>query len=276
MQIIRAAYRNTSFYASIARGQVVCLDRTKGLTEPIPLTEISLLPLTVPTKIVCLAANYRDHARELDIEPPDEPIIFLKPPSSVTGFRQPIVIPEGVGRVDFEGELCLVIGRPCRNLKPEEVPQHLFGYTCGNDVTARDLQRKDGLFARAKGFDTFAPLGPWIETEVAAPSRLTLKTLVNGEVRQEASTADMIFAPFAIVAFVTRVMTLMPGDIIFTGTPAGVGPLAPGDEVTVEIEGVGKLVNPVISEEEARAGGIRATAGVEGPTPGGATPGTVQ
>lgn len=248
MQIIRAAYRNIAFYARIEGGKLHCLDPSKGISGPVPIEEAQLLPLSVPTKIVCIGVNYKDHAAETGRPMPEEPLIFFKPPSAVVGFRDPIVIPAGVGRVDYEGELVAVMGRKCRNLTPEEAKDAVFGWTCGNDVTARELQKKDGLFARAKGFDTFAPVGPWIETDVPDPGNLELTTTVNGEVRQRGATADMAFHPHYLISFVSRIMTLFPGDLIFTGTPSGIGPLAPGDEVVVDITGVGRLTNPVVEE----------------------------
>ncbi len=253
MQIIRAQYRNIAFYARIEGGKLHCLDPSKGITAPVPIEEAQLLPLSVPTKIVCVGMNYRKHAEEIGMSMPDEPLIFFKPPSAVVGFRDPIVIPAGVGRVDYEGELVAVIGRKCRNITSEEAKDAVFGWTCGNDVTARDLQKKDGLFARAKGFDTFAPVGPWIETEVPDPGNLELTTTVNGQVRQRGNTADMAFHPHFLISFVSRIMTLFPGDLLYTGTPAGIGPLVPGDEVVVDIAGVGRLTNPVQAEGAASA-----------------------
>lgn len=251
MQIIRAAYKNIAFYARIEDGKLHCLDSSKGIASPVSVEEAQLLPLSVPTKVVCVGLNYKEHAAETGMALPDEPLIFLKPPSAVVGFRDPIVIPEGVGRVDYEGELVAVIGRKCRNVSVEEAREVVFGWTCGNDVTARDLQKKDGLFARAKGFDTFAPVGPWIETEVPDPGNLAIVTTVNGTVRQRGSTADMVFHPYALISFASRIMTLLPGDLLFTGTPPGIGPLAPGDEVVVDISGVGRLANPVQAESAA-------------------------
>lgn len=247
MQVIRVSYLNHTFYARLEGKTVICLDRNKGLDQHIPLTEVAILPIAVPSKIVCLAKNYPKHAAELGGEVPSEPLLFLKPPTTVIGPGNPILIPPGVGRVDFEGELAVVIGRACRNLSPKEVPSHIFGYTCANDITARDLQKKDGLFARAKGFDTFAPVGPWIETELTDPMALRLRTMVNGTVQQDASTSEMFFSPFEAISFISRVMTLLPGDIVLTGTPDGIGPIVPGDEVTVEIEGLGHLSNKVLA-----------------------------
>ena len=176
---------------------------------------------------------------------PDEPIIFLKPSTSVSGPDDPIPYPDTSQRVDHEGELALVIGRLARKVSAEEASKYVLGYTCANDVTARDLQLKDGQWTRAKGFDGFCPLGPWIETEFD-PTDVALECRVNGEVRQAARTSDLAFGPAALVEFVTRVMTLLPGDVILTGTPDGVGPLQVGDRVEVDIEGIGVLANPVV------------------------------
>ncbi len=228
--------------------EVYCLNKELGIEDLIPLPQVQVLPLVMPTKVVCVGLNYKKHAEEMNKPLPDEPLLFLKPPTAIIGIGQPIILPHDVGRVDYEGELVIVIGKTARHVSVEEAPQHIFGYTCGNDVTARVLQKKDIQYTRAKGFDTFAPIGPWIETEVENPSDLMLRTLVNGEVRQESSTSDMIFEPNEILSFVSRVMTLHPGDVIFTGTPSGIGQLSPSDEVRVDISVVGTLINTV--EEE--------------------------
>lgn len=200
--------------------------------------------VVAPSKIVCVGRNYADHAKELGNEPPAEPIIFLKPPSSVLAPGGRIVRPPQSQRVDFEGELALVIGREARNVTASQWRDYVAGFTCANDVTARDLQKKDGQFTRGKGFDTFCPLGPWIETDLD-PASLRLTTRVNGETRQDGNTSQMIFSCGVIIAFITSVMTLVPGDVVLTGTPAGVGPLNGGDTVEVEIEGIGTLRNVV-------------------------------
>jgi 2-keto-4-pentenoate hydratase/2-oxohepta-3-ene-1,7-dioic acid hydratase in catechol pathway len=182
-------------------------------------------------------------------EPPAEPVIFLKPSTSVTGPGDPVARPVKLSeRVDFEGELAVVIGRLCRDVPAERVREVIFGYTCANDVTARDLQSRDGQWSRAKGFDTFCPLGPWIETDLD-PSDLELTTLVNGEVKQQSRTSLLLHDVTELVCYVTAVMTLLPGDILLTGTPAGVGPLAHGDRVTVSIQGIGELTNPVVDRD---------------------------
>ncbi|HMM37782.1 MAG TPA: fumarylacetoacetate hydrolase family protein [Desulfovibrio sp.] len=249
MRILRVLYNQRAFYASILdRDHLLCLNKALGLDEPIPLREVRVLPVVLPTKIVCVGLNYKSHAEEMGLALPSEPLIFLKPPSAVVGSGDAVVLPEGCGRVDHEAELGIVIGQTGRHIRPEDAARHIFGYTCANDVTDREIQKRDGLYARAKGFDTFCPVGPWIETEVAEPRDLAVRALVNGEVRQDGNTRDMIFGPAELVSFISRVMTLHPGDLILTGTPAGIGPLAPGDTVSVEIENVGLLINPVSAE----------------------------
>jgi len=203
-----------------------------------------LLPPVVPTKIVAVGRNYAEHAKELGNEAPSEPIIFLKPPSALLPPNGTIIRPPQSQRVDFEGELAIVIGKTARNIAAADWRSVVLGFTCANDVTARDLQKKDVQFTRGKSFDTFCPLGPCIETDLD-PSALSLRTRVNGEVKQNGNTRDMVFNCGAIIEFITSVMTLEPGDVILTGTPAGVGPLAAGDHVEVEIESIGVLQNVV-------------------------------
>jgi len=211
-----------------------------------PLGQVRLLPPCWPSKIVCVGRNYEEHAKELGNLAPAEPVIFLKPPSALAAHGDPIVLPPLSQRVDYEGEIGVVIGRRARNVPAERAHEYILGYTCVNDVTARDLQKKDVQWTRAKGFDTFCPVGPWIApaTEVNL-DQLRLRTWVNGDLKQQASPADMIFPVARIIAFVSEVMTLEPGDLIATGTPAGVGPLSPGALVKIEIEGVGVLENRV-------------------------------
>lgn len=212
------------------------------------LGEVRLLAPCLPSKIVCVGRNYREHAQELGNPLPQEPLLFLKPPSSVIGPDEPIVHPVFSRRVDYEGELGVVIARPCRRLaEGEDVRPYVLGYTCLNDVTARDLQKQDVQFTRSKGFDTFCPLGPVIATDLDATD-LRIETYLNRECRQQARTSEMIFPIDAIMRFISNVMTLFPGDVIATGTPAGVGSLQPGDTVEVVIEGIGRLRNPVLRE----------------------------
>lgn len=199
-----------------------------------------------PSKIIGIGVNYRAHAAEMGKPLPHEPLMFLKPPSALLAPGDAIVRPMAYDQVHFEGELAVVIGSKCAGVTAAEALAHVAGYTCMNDVTVRDLQKSDGQWARAKGFDTFAPIGPVIIAGLN-PNRLAIKTFVNGALRQDSNTSDMVFDVAALIAFASRHMTLMPGDIITTGTPAGVGNLAPGDVVTIEIEGIGALTNPVIA-----------------------------
>jgi 2-keto-4-pentenoate hydratase/2-oxohepta-3-ene-1,7-dioic acid hydratase in catechol pathway len=219
-----------------------------------PLAEVRLLAPVLPSKVVAAGRNYASHAREMNGEPPAkgpapniaEPVIFLKPSTSVTGPGDAIKYPVKItDRVDFEGELAVIIGRLCRQVPRERAEEVVFGYTCANDVTARDLQARDGQWTRAKGFDTFCPLGPWIETGTN-PTDLELTTTVNGEVRQQARTSELLCDVPGLIAHVSQVMTLLPGDVLLTGTPAGVGPLTDGDEVSVTIESIGTLTNRVV------------------------------
>ncbi len=211
------------------------------------LATVTLLPPVCPTKIVCVGRNYVAHAAEHGVEVPTEPLLFLKPPSSVIGAGASIVVPSLSQRVEHEAELAVVIGKRCRNVTPEEAWDYVLGVTCGNDVTARDLQRKDGQWTRGKGFDTFCPIGPWIVTGLreADIADLGVVCRVNGAVRQEGRTSQMVFSPAMLIAYAASVMTLEPGDVFLTGTPSGVGLLTSGDVVEVEIESIGTLRNPV-------------------------------
>ncbi|HSB89821.1 MAG TPA: fumarylacetoacetate hydrolase family protein [Anaerolineales bacterium] len=208
------------------------------------LSSVELGPPVQPGKIICIGRNYPAHAAEHGAEVPALPLIFLKPPSAVIGPGEAIVTPPQSSQVEHEAELAVVIGQAGRWIHAEEAEKHILGYTVANDVTARDLQMSDGQWSRAKGFDTFCPLGPWIDTDVNSADLLITCT-VNGQMRQMGSTRDMVFPVRHLVTYISSVMTLDPGDLILTGTPAGVGPLAPGDEVTVDIEGLGRLTNPV-------------------------------
>ena len=211
----------------------------------VALAEVKLLAPVLPrSKVVCIGKNYADHAAEMNSAVPTEPIIFLKPNTSVIGPHDTIQWPRMSERVDFEGELAIVIGRICKDVPVERFSDVIFGYTIANDVTARDLQSKDGQWTRAKGFDTFCPIGPWIETDFAPRSQI-LSTTVNGETKQSEPLTSMIFKIPEIIAFVSQVMTLLPGDVILTGTPAGIGPMAAGSVVEVTIEGIGTLTNHV-------------------------------
>jgi 2-keto-4-pentenoate hydratase/2-oxohepta-3-ene-1,7-dioic acid hydratase in catechol pathway len=214
---------------------------------PQPLASARLLFPAAASKIVCVGRNYREHAKELGSEVPTEPLIFLKPPTSLLSPGDKIVRPKHLSqRVDYEGELTVVIGKRCRGLGPnDDVRPYILGYTCANDVTARDLQKKDNQWTRAKGFDTFCPVGPIVTDEIDPWKGVRVETRVNGEVKQSESTLAFIFSLDIVVRFISQVMTLQPGDLILTGTPAGVGPLVSGDQVSVSIEGIGSLTNPV-------------------------------
>jgi 2-keto-4-pentenoate hydratase/2-oxohepta-3-ene-1,7-dioic acid hydratase in catechol pathway len=212
-----------------------------------PLADVNLLAPSEPGKIVCVGRNYVEHARELGNEVPKVPLIFLKPPSSIINPDDTIVLPPQSVQVEHEGELVVVIGKRGRHITTGNARKHIFGYTIGNDVTARDLQKTDGQWTRAKGFDTFCPFGPWIDTDFD-PADAVLTVRVNGQMRQMASTRDMVFNVGVLVAYISSVMTLEPGDLIFTGTPSGVGLLKDRDEVSVEIEGLGEIRNRVQAE----------------------------
>ena len=212
----------------------------------VPWPKVQLLAPVIPTKVIAVGRNYEDHAEELGNNLPEEPLIFLKPATSVIGQEASVVYPAQSTEVHHEAELAVVISKVARNVPAEDASQFIFGYTAANDVTARDLQRVDGHFTRAKSFDTFCPIGPAIETELDPLERLAVICKVNGEVRQAGFTSDMVFGVAEILEFVTAVMTLLPGDVILTGTPSGVGPVEPGDVMEVEVDGIGTLVNRVV------------------------------
>jgi 2-keto-4-pentenoate hydratase/2-oxohepta-3-ene-1,7-dioic acid hydratase in catechol pathway len=214
--------------------------------ERVPLADARLLAPVIPrSKVIGIGRNYADHAAEMGHEPPSEPMMFLIPNTAVVGPGDPVVIPPQTSEVSYEGELAVVIGRIAKDVPPERAGEVVFGYTCANDVTARDLQRSDGQWARAKGFDTFCPLGPWITTDLDVAD-LAIRTTVDGELVQDGRTADMVHAVPALVAHASAAFTLLPGDVILTGTPAGVGPVVAGQRVDVQIEGIGTLSNPFV------------------------------
>lgn len=248
MRVVRVMSDGDCRYGLADEGTVTLISEEPfAAWEPegvLALKGAELLNPVVPTKIVCVGINYRGHAAEMGHVLPDEPVIFLKPPTSVNSPGGTIHLPEGAGRVDYEAELAVVIGRRTHMATPDEAKHNILGYTCANDVTARDIQKRDGQWTRAKSFDGFCPLGPWIETDVD-PGDLAIECLVNGEVRQSARTSDMVFDVYRLVSFISHVMTLVPGDVVLTGTPSGIGPLSAGDEVEVRIEGIGSLINTV-------------------------------
>lgn len=217
--------------------------------QKIPLEDVRLLAPVIPrSKVVCVGKNYVAHAAEMGGEVPEEPLVFLKPNTSVIGPGEPIFYPAQSENVHFEGELAVVIGRICKDVPVDDAAKVVFGYTVANDVTARDLQAKDGQWARAKGFDTFCPIGPWIETNLD-PADVRVVTRLNGDVQQDGRTKDMAFSVADIIAYVSSFMTLLPGDVVLTGTPEGVGPMQVGDTVSITIDGIGTLANQVVSSE---------------------------
>ena len=251
MKIIRYSYQDKSGYGILEEDTVQPLSAPPygGLEKTgkrLPMAAVKLLAPCEPTKIVALGLNYRDHAEEMRLALPPEPLIFMKPSTSVIGPGEAIVYPRQSQRVDYEAELAVVIGRRAYKISETEAGDYIMGYTCCNDVTARDLQKKDGQFTRSKSFDTFAPLGPWIETALANPGNITVEAFVNGQRRQHSHTSDLIFGVATLVSFISHIMTLLPGDVISTGTPSGVGPLQPGDIVEIRLENIGSLINPVV------------------------------
>lgn len=217
--------------------------------DPIPLADVRLLAPVIPrSKVVGIGRNYAEHAAEMGNDVPENPLLFLKPNTSVIGPGEPIVYPQFTENMHYEAELAVVIGRVCKDVPAGRVPEVIFGYTCGNDVTARDIQKTDGQWARAKGFDSACPLGPWIETELD-PNDLAISCTVNGEIRQDGRTSQMVRDVVELVTYASSAFTLLPGDVIMTGTPAGVGSIVPGDQVAVTIEGIGTLTNRVVSRD---------------------------
>jgi 2-keto-4-pentenoate hydratase/2-oxohepta-3-ene-1,7-dioic acid hydratase in catechol pathway len=215
--------------------------------EPLRFDQARILAPVAPSKIVCVGRNYREHAAELGNEVPAEPLLFLKPPSAIIAPGEGIRIPALSQRVDFEGEIAVVIGSRCSRIGPDEDPgDYIRGYTIANDVTARDLQKKDGQWSRAKGFDTFCPVGPLVTDEVDPALGIGITTRLNGELRQDGNTRDLIFSIAHLLRYITAAMTLFPGDLVLTGTPAGVAPMQPGDQVAISVEGLGTLSNPIV------------------------------
>jgi 2-keto-4-pentenoate hydratase/2-oxohepta-3-ene-1,7-dioic acid hydratase in catechol pathway len=216
--------------------------------EDVPLADVRLLAPVIPSKVVAVARNYPEHAAEMGNPLPERPMLFFKPATSVIGPGDPIPLPPDAERVDHEAELAVVIGRLCRRVPEADALKYVLGYTCANDVTARDWQKADGQWARAKGSDGFCPLGPWVETELDATD-LAVTSRVNGQARQSGRTSDMAFSSAFLISYASRTITLLPGDVVLTGTPPGVGPMAPGDRVEVEVEGIGVLENPAVSAD---------------------------
>ncbi len=249
MKLVRFLVQGRPAYGILNNNEIAELEGDfsssgKTLKARHAFTDVKLLAPCVPTKVVAAGLNYRDHAQELGLAVPEEPILFLKPPTTVIGPGEAILYPQMSAQVDFEAELAVVIKDQTRDIAPEEARDHILGYTCANDVTARDLQRKDGQWTRAKSFDTFCPIGPWVETELD-PGDLLVESYLNGEQRQSSRTSQFIFPVDLLVSFVSRVMTLFPGDVVLTGTPVGIGPMQAGDEFEVRIEGIGSLRNTI-------------------------------
>ena len=254
MRIARVARPDGPAFVEVLDDHVVLLDGhpfgdIRRTDQAAPLDAVRLLAPMIPTKVLCVGRNYADHAAELGSDLPSEPLIFGKPATAVIGPRDDIVLPTLSSNVHHEAELAVVIGRLTRRVAVEDALGAVLGYTVANDVTARDLQQRDGQWTRAKGFDTFCPLGPWIETALDLSGGVGVRCTVNGEPRQNGTTRDLVFDVATIVAYCAAFTTLLPGDVILTGTPAGVGPLVHGDTVTVEVDGIGELTNRCVAEE---------------------------
>ena len=255
MRFVRVLIPNTETPVyGVLEGTQVALFRGLPWGEPefvgvaVELDELKVLAPTIPSKIICVGKNYADHAAEMGSSVPEEPVIFLKPNTSVIGDEDEIILPAQSENVHYEAELAVIIGAVAKDVSVDRADEVIFGYTCANDVTARDLQAIDKQWTRAKSFDTFCPLGPWIETDLDSAA-LSLTCEVNDEVKQSGNTKDMIRGVHEMVSWISRVMTLIPGDVILTGTPAGVGPIVAGDTVSVTIQGIGTLTNTVVSHD---------------------------
>lgn len=250
MKLVRYRYEKEVRWGKTDKDEVIPLkeapfNKIKPTSESIPIEKCVLLPPAVPSKIVLVGLNYKDHARELNMKIPKEPVIFLKPPTSLSGPGDSIFYPPGVKKLDYEAELALVVGRKAKNVSSKDASKYILGYTCLNDVTARDIQAKDGQWTRAKSFDTFCPVGPWVIPKLNT-SNLKIQLYLNGKLKQNSSSSSFIFSIEYIVSFISKVMTLLPGDIISTGTPPGVGKMDKGDVVEVKISGIGVLRNHVV------------------------------
>ncbi|WPX09586.1 fumarylacetoacetate hydrolase family protein [Anaerocellum danielii] len=248
MKLGRFFYANKTFFGLVEGSSVKVLKSLNPLKisdQSYPIEDLKILPPVKPSKIVCVGLNYKDHAKELRLDLPKSPVLFLKPPTCVIGHNDSIIYPYHMStQVDYEGELAVVIKEVCRNVKPQEADEYILGYTCANDVTARDLQPKNGQWTVAKSFDTFLPLGPVITDEID-PNNSKIKTYLNGKLVQNSNTSNFIFTVQELVSYISYIMTLKPFDVIITGTPSGIGSMKKGDVVEVEIEGIGKLTNYV-------------------------------
>ena len=257
MKIVRFIAGRSTWYGILSGDSIQVIDDSpfrsiRPVGERYRLSDVRLLAPCLPSKIVAVGLNYRSHAEELGVPLPEVPLIFLKPSTAVIGPEDAIVYPSASSRVDYEGELGVVIKKQARQIAPDEVPDYVLGYTCFNDVTARDLQNRDGQWTRAKGFDTFAAFGPCIETELD-PTDVPVETYLNGELKQQGNTNDLIYSVAEIIGFVSGVMTLLPGDVIATGTPGGIGPMSAGDTVEIRIAPIGTLRNHVVGDSGAQA-----------------------
>jgi 2-keto-4-pentenoate hydratase/2-oxohepta-3-ene-1,7-dioic acid hydratase in catechol pathway len=249
---VRFRHRDRIATGAITTGDTIQVLAGTFFEDPVPtgeeveLGDVLLLAPILPSKVVCVGKNYAAHAAEFDSDVPEEPLLFLKPSTAVIGPNDLIQLLPISRRIDYEGELAVVVGRLAKNVRAEDASRYLLGFTCANDVTLRSLQRMDDQWTRAKGFDGSCPLGPWIETDVD-PTGVTVETRLNGDVVQNGTTEDMVFGVATLIEYITTFMTLLPGDVILTGTPEGVGPIRDGDVVEVEVEGVGVLENPVVA-----------------------------
>lgn len=249
MRFCRFKHNKDISYGIIENDSVIAItpdpfSKWKKTGKSFPMQNVKLLAPCVPTKVIAVGLNYIDHAGELNMDVPGEPVIFLKPAAAVIGPGDSIVYPATSQQVDFEAELGVVIKKAAKHITEEDAPEYILGYTCANDVTARDLQRKDGQWTRAKSFDTFAPIGPWIDTDFDYVGA-TVRSRLNGETKQSLTTDNMIFGVPRLISFISGIMTLNPGDVIMTGTPPGVGPMRPGDTIEIHIENLGRLINTV-------------------------------
>jgi 2-keto-4-pentenoate hydratase/2-oxohepta-3-ene-1,7-dioic acid hydratase in catechol pathway len=250
MKFLRCLYDGKDYCGLLENDSVKLLssnflDGDYKTLQEVNISNVKILPPVLASKIIGIGLNYNDHIQEMKDEKPSVPKMFIKPSSTVIATQEPIIYPKHMSkRVDYEGELGVVIGKVCKNVSVSQAKDYIFGYTIINDVTARDLQSIDGQWTRAKGFDTFAPVGPFVETQVD-PMNLKITTKLNGTVKQNSNTSYMIFNVYELVSFISQIMTLYPGDLIASGTPSGVGPVEPGDTVEIEIENIGKLINPV-------------------------------
>ena len=250
MKYARILFQDKVRYAVIEGDKARLIEGTVfdkfALTDEVyPLSSVRLLAPSEPSKVVCVGLNYAEHARETNMPVPDEPIFFIKPSTSVIGPGEAIIYPKMTKRMDYEAELGAVIKKQMKNVSPAQVRNYLLGYTCLNDVTARDLQRKDGQWTRSKSFDTFCPIGPWVVNDID-PNNVDIELYLNGKRRQASNTKEFVFKMEDLLSFISRVLTLLPGDVVATGTPSGIGPMKRGDQVEVRIQGIGGLKNPVV------------------------------